>query len=76
MTIENFNIPLKTSSAWSWNTGPGYGAGYGTGYGKYGIWPSMIYGVPWKNWMWGRRPINFISPFTPIPQIDYNNSKK
>ena len=30
---EEFIIPDKSSSAWDWNLGPGYGAGYGTGYG-------------------------------------------
>lgn len=69
---EHFNIPLKSSSAWDWNTGPGYGAGYGTGYAMWGIWPKKISGIPWKNWMWGRRPSVFETPFTKAPQIEYN----
>lgn len=68
---ENFDIPLRSSSAWDWNTGPGYGAGYGTGYSMYGVWPATIPGRPWKPWMWGRRPLIFTTPFTPVPQIDY-----
>jgi hypothetical protein len=71
---ENFDIPLRTSSAWDWNLGPGYGAGYGTGYAMWGVWPASLPKEPWKNWMWGRRPLVFKSPFTPMPQIDYNNA--
>lgn len=70
---ESFNIPLRDSSAWDWNLGPGYGAGYGTGYAMWGIWPGNLPGEPWKNWMWARRPLIFRTPFTPVPQIDYNN---
>jgi hypothetical protein len=71
---EPFNIPLRSSSAWDWNLGPGYGAGYGTGYAMWGIWPANLPKEPWKNWMWGRRPLIFTTPFTPMPQIDYNNA--
>jgi len=71
---EKFDIPLRSSSAWDWNLGPGYGAGYGTGYGLYGEWPAMVPKEPWKYWMWGRRPLIFTKPFTPVPQIDYNNA--
>ena len=72
---ESFDIPLRSSSAWDWNTGPGYGAGYGTGYSMYGIWPATVPGRPWKPWMWGRRPLIFTTPFTPVPQIDYTQNK-
>lgn len=68
---ENFDIPLGRSSAWGWNTGPGYGAGYGIGYAMWGIWPSMIPTRPWRNWMWGRRPLFFQKRFYPEPQIDF-----
>jgi len=71
---ENFDIPLRSSSAWDWNLGPGYGAGYGTGYGLYGVWPASLPREPWKWWMWGRRPLIFKSPYTPVPQIDYTNA--
>jgi len=71
---EDFTMDPGESSAWGYNTGPGYGAGYGTGYSMWGIWPSMVYGVPWKNWMWGRRPTYFETPHAPTPQIDYNNA--
>nr|QBK87575.1 MAG: hypothetical protein LCMAC201_04880 [Marseillevirus LCMAC201] len=71
---ENFDIPLRTSSAWDWNLGPGYGAGYNTGYAMYGIWPANLPKEPWKPWMWGRRPLIFVKPFTPVPQIDYNDA--
>lgn len=71
---EGFNIPLRSSSAWDWNLGPGYGAGYGTGYAMWGKWPALLPNVPWKNWMWGRRPLIFKTPFTPVPQIDYNDA--
>lgn len=70
---EEFNIPVGTSTAYGWNTGPGYGAGYGTGYAMWGVWPSTLPDQPWQNWMWGRRPDVFISHSTPMPQIDYNN---
>ena len=60
------------SSAWGWNTGPGYGAGYGTGYGLYGEWPANVPSRPWKPWMWGRRPSTFVGRETPMPQIDYD----
>lgn len=69
---ENFNIPVGRSSGWGWNTGPGYGAGYGTGYAMWGIWPSNIPTRPWKNWMWGRRPMTFVGEQYPMPQIDYD----
>lgn len=68
---EKFDIPLGRSSGWGWNTGPGYGAGYGTGYAMWGIWPSNIPTRPWRNWMWGRRPLWFQKRFYPEPQIDY-----
>jgi hypothetical protein len=71
---ENFNIPLRSSSAWDWNLGPGYGAGYGTGYAMWGKWPASLPREPWRNWMWGRRPLIFTTPFTPMPQIDYNDA--
>ena len=71
---ETFDIPLRSSSAWDWNLGPGYGAGYGTGYAMWGIWPSDLPSVPCRNWMWGRRPLIFVKPFTPVPQIDYNDA--
>lgn len=71
---ESFDIPLRESSAWGWNVGPGYGAGYGTGYAMWGMWPANLPRQPWKNWMWGRRPLVFVRPFTPVPQIDYNNA--
>ncbi len=71
---EEFNIPLRSSSAWDWNLGPGYGAGYGTGYAMWGVWPATLPREPWKNWMWGRRPLIFTTPFTPAPQIDYNDA--
>ena len=71
---ENFDIPLRSSSAWDWNLGPGYGAGYGTGYAMWGIWPANLPKEPWRNWMWGRRPLIFTKPFTPMPQIDYNDA--
>jgi hypothetical protein len=71
---EQFDIPLRSSSAWDWNLGPGYGAGYGTGYGLYGMWPSNIPNQPWQWWMWGRRPLIFRRPFTMVPQIDYNDT--
>ena len=71
---ENFDIPLRSSSAWDWNLGPGYGAGYGTGYAMWGIWPANLPKEPWRNWMWGRRPLIFTTPFTPVPQIDYNDA--
>jgi len=71
---ESFDIPLRSSSAWDWNLGPGYGAGYGTGYAMWGMWPANLPLEPWKNWMWGRRPLIFKKPFTPAPQIDYNNA--
>lgn len=71
---ENFDIPLRSSSAWDWNLGPGYGAGYGTGYAMWGIWPATLPKEPWKNWMWARRPLIFIKPFTPVPQVDYNDA--
>jgi len=71
---ESFNIPEGSSSAWDWNVGPGYGAGYGTGYAMWGIWPSNIKEIPWRNWMWGRRPSTFVTPFTPVPSIDYNTA--
>jgi hypothetical protein len=74
MKKEKFDIPLRSSSAWDWNLGPGYGAGYGTGYAMWGIWPANLPKEPWKNWMWGRRPLIFKTPFTPMPQIDYNNA--
>jgi hypothetical protein len=73
---ELFTIPMKESSAWDWNVGTGYGAGYGTGYGRWGAWPASLPRLPWKNWMWGRRPLNFVTPYTPVPQIDYNNTNK
>jgi len=68
---ESFNIPVGKSSAWDWNTGPGYGAGYGTGYGKYRVWPETDPFRPWQYWMWGRRPNVFKNYYTPVPQIDY-----
>ena len=68
---EGFDIPLRSSSAFDWNLGPGYGAGYGTGYAMWGMWPASLPKEPWKNWMWGRRPLIFTKPFTPAPQIDY-----
>lgn len=71
---ESFDIPLRSSSAWDWNLGPGYGAGYGTGYAMWGIWPANLPTEPWRNWMWGRRPLIFTKPFTPAPQIDYNDA--
>ena len=71
---EGFDIPLRSSSAWDWNLGPGYGAGYGTGYAMWGVWPANLPKVPWRNWMWGRRPLVFVKPFTPVPQIDYNDA--
>lgn len=71
---EDFNIPVGTSSGYGWNTGPGYGAGYGTGYAMWGVWPANLPDQPWKNWMWGRRPDFFVSQFTPVPQIDYNDA--
>lgn len=71
---EKFNIPLRSSSAWDWNLGPGYGAGYGTGYAMWGMWPANLPREPWKNWMWGRRPLIFTTPFTPVPQIEYNDT--
>jgi hypothetical protein len=71
---ENFDIPLRSSSAWDWNLGPGYGAGYGTGYAMWGVWPANLPKEPWRNWMWGRRPLIFVKPFTPVPQIDYNDA--
>ena len=71
---EKFDIPLRSSSAWDWNLGPGYGAGYGTGYAMWGEWPASLPKEPWKNWMWGRRPLIFVKPFTPVPQIDYNDA--
>ena len=71
---EHFNIPLRSSSAWDWNLGPGYGAGYGTGYAMWGIWPATLPKEPWRNWMWARRPLIFTNPFTPVPQIDYNDA--
>jgi len=73
-TSEDFDIPLRSSSAWDWNLGPGYGAGYGTGYGLYGRWPATLPREPWKYWMWARRPLVFTKPFTPVPQIDYNDA--
>ena len=73
---EKFQIPLRSSSAWDWNMGPGYGAGYGTGYSMWGIWPGMIPNEPWKNWMWRRRPLIFKDAYIPVPQIDYNNTPK
>lgn len=72
---ETFDIPVGRSSGWGWNTGPGYGAGYGTGYAMWGVWPATIKKDPWKNWMWGRRPLIFTKPYTPVPQIDYNYAK-
>lgn len=71
---ENFDIPVGKSSAWDWNTGPGYGAGYGTGYAMWGIWPDWEPAFPWKPWMWRRRPSVFVKPFTAVPQIDYNDA--
>lgn len=72
---ENFNIAVSSSSAWDWNTGMGYGAGYGTGYGLYGAWPGeMPEGRPWEYWMWERRPSIFSTPYTPMPQVDYNDA--
>jgi hypothetical protein len=71
---EKFNIPLTSSSAWDWNLGEGYGAGYGTGYAMWGVWPGSLPKEPWKNWMWARRPLIFINRYTPVPQIDYNNT--
>lgn len=71
---EDFDIPLRSSSAWDWNLGPGYGAGYGTGYAMYGVWPATLPKEPWRYWMWGRRPLVFVKPFTPVPQIDYNDA--
>lgn len=71
---ERFNIPLRESSAFDWNLGPGYGAGYGTGYAMVGVWPASLSKEPWKWWMWGRRPLIFKTPFTPVPQIDYNDA--
>lgn len=73
---ETFQIPLRDSSGWDWNMGPGYGAGYGTGYSMWGIWPGMIPTEPWKNWMWRRRPLIFKDAYIPVPQIDYNNTPK
>ena len=73
---ESFDIPVGESSAWGWNTGPGYGAGYGTGYAMWGIWPSNIPTEPWKPWMWARRPSTFVKQFTPVPQIDFTNKFK
>ena len=71
---EAFDIGIGSSSAWDWNTGPGYGDGYGTGYAMWGVWPESIPDEPWKPWMWGRRPKTFVKQFTPAPQIDYNTS--
>lgn len=71
---ESFGIPLRSSSAWDWNLGPGYGAGYGTGYAMWGIWPADLPDQPWQKWMWGRRPLIFKTPYTPVPQIDYNET--
>lgn len=71
---ENFNIPLRSSSAFDWNLGPGYGEGYGTGYGLYGMWPGNLPRQPWTWWQWQRRPLVFVTPFTPVPQIDYNTA--
>lgn len=67
------------NSAWSINRGNGYGdtygdGGYGTGYAMWGMWPESIPDEPWKPWMWGRRPKTFVSHFTPVPQIDYNDA--
>ena len=71
---EKFNIPISESSAFKWNTTPGYGGGYGTGYSMWGMWPKYLPNEPWKNWMWGRRPDTLYTPYTPVPQIDYNYS--
>lgn len=71
---ESFNIPLRSSSAFDWNLGPGYGAGYGTGFALYGEWPGSLPRQPWTWWQWRRRPLVFVSPFTPVPQIDYNTA--
>ncbi len=71
---EGFDIPLRSSSAWDWNMGPGYGGGYGSGYAMWGMWPASLPKEPWRNWMWARRPLIFSKPFTPVPQIDYNDA--
>ena len=60
-----------SSSAWDWNTGPGYGDGYGNGYGRFGVMPD---GTPTKTWkeIWDRVPKVMAKSFIPEPQIDYN----
>lgn len=75
----NENFGDVVNSAWTLNTNGGYGdtygdGGFGTGYAMWGVWPESIPDEPWKPWMWGRRPKTFVSQFTPVPQIDYNDS--
>jgi len=76
---EKFNIPFGQSSAWGWNTGPGYGEGYGTGYGIFGFLPRDFYNGNFvgnfhelgKRGFLARMPRAFYSCETPMPQIDY-----
>lgn len=68
---EPFGIPFTESTPWGWNVATDYHAP-NTGYGLYGNWPKLLLHEPWKWWMWGRRPDHFITPFSPVPQIDYN----
>lgn len=66
---ELFDIPVGTSTAWGYNTGPSYDSGFGTGYSMYGIWPATVEGKPWRWWMWGRRPDCFLHRETQ-PTVD------
>jgi hypothetical protein len=72
---EKFGLGPVSSTAFGWNVGTSYEQGAPeSGYGLYGSWPGMIDNVPWKYWMWERRPLIFKTPFSLAPQIDYNYS--